>query len=111
MKEESGKAGIGLGSLALGAVAGVIAGILLAPKAGVDTRHDLTDTLNKVKDDIALKLGELKEFTEQTYHSTVDSVVQTYQDAKTITENQASEIKNDLAKGYDDIKKASDQTV
>lgn len=117
MDDKASKSGIGLGGLALGAVAGVIAGILLAPKTGKETRDDLLETLNKIKDDIALKLGDVKDLTEQTYRSAVDGVVQMYQDARKLSDDQASEIKTDLAHGYEEIKQAarksktSDQVV
>lgn len=105
--QETGKGGIPISAFALGALAGAIAGILLAPKAGRETREDIKETLATIKDDIAERLSELKEVTQEKYHSVVDAVVEGYQSAKHITAQQASEIKADLAEGYDNIKQAA----
>lgn len=98
--------GLGIGSLALGAIAGAVAGILLAPKAGKETRQDIKSTLMHIKDDVAAKISELKDITEHTYHSVIDTVVKTYEDTKQLTADEAGTIKADLADGYDDIKHA-----
>lgn len=106
MKEQTEKSGLAVGSMALGAIAGAIAAILFAPKSGRETREDIKDTLTRIKDETAEKLSEMKDLTMETYHSTVDSVLQSYKDAKEITEEQAGEIKADLQKGYEDVKQA-----
>lgn len=105
------KSGIALGSLALGAIAGAIAGILFAPKSGKETRDEITDTLTKVKDEVAVRLSELKDITQETYHNVVNSVVQAYHDTRELTDEQASQIKSDLNEGYEDIKKASNKIM
>ena len=109
--QEAAKSGIAIGSLALGAIAGAIAGILFAPKSGRETRDEIKDTLTKVKDDVAVRLSELKDITQETYHNVVDSVVQAYQDTRELTDEQATRIKSDLNEGYDDIKKATKNTI
>lgn len=109
--QESEKSGIAIGSLALGAIAGAIAGLLFAPKSGRETRGEIADTLTTIKDEIAVRLSELKDITQDTYHSVVDSVVQVYQDTREITDEQAVKIKSDLDKGYDEIKKATKRTA
>ncbi|MEO5703032.1 MAG: YtxH domain-containing protein [Gammaproteobacteria bacterium] len=101
--------GLGLGSLAIGAIAGAIAGILFAPKSGKETRDDLKVTLNEIKDQVALKIDDLKDITEQGYRTVVDTVLRTYEDAKKLTAEEASNIKADLNKGYKNIKQAADQ--
>lgn len=101
------KSGISMGALALGVIAGAIAGILFAPKSGKETREDIKETLTRVKDDITVKLAELKEVTEEAYHDVVNTVVEGYKGAKALTVEEAGEIKADLAKGYDNLKQAA----
>ena len=100
------KSGISMGTLALGVIAGAIAGILFAPKSGKEIRGDIKGTLTKVKDDITEKLAELKEVTEEAYHDVVNSVVETYKGTKELTMEQAGDIKIELARGYENVKQA-----
>ncbi|MEO5573326.1 MAG: YtxH domain-containing protein [Gammaproteobacteria bacterium] len=104
---EHTKSGIAVGSLALGAIAGVIAGVLFAPQSGQETRDDIKDILARIKDDVALRLSEIKDVTEDTYRNVVESVVQAYRDTREISVEQANSIKSDLDKGYDEIKKVT----
>jgi gas vesicle protein len=101
------KAGIPIGAFAVGALAGALAGILLAPKSGKETRADIQDTVMKMKDDLTEKLMDLKEVTEDKYKEIAASVVATYEKSKAITTEQAHEIKEDLMDGYDELKKAA----
>ncbi|MEO7557859.1 MAG: YtxH domain-containing protein [Gammaproteobacteria bacterium] len=101
--------GLGLGSLVIGAIAGAIAGILFAPKSGKETRDDLKETLTEIKDQVAIKVSDLKDITEQGYRAAVDTVLKTYEDARKLTSAEVNSIKSDLNKGYKDIKKAADQ--
>lgn len=103
---KSGNAGLALGALAAGVVAGAIGGILLAPKSGAETRADIADTAEKIKHDITEQLSNAKEVTLEKYHSVVDSVVQKYQDTKNITGEEAGELKKELGKHYSKIKEA-----
>lgn len=101
--------GLGIGSLVIGAVAGAIAGILFAPRSGKETRDNLLETLTSVKDEVAAKVADLNlvELTQQAYQTVVATVVQTYEDAKKLTADEASTIKADLERGYEDIKQAA----
>ena len=49
--------------IAVGAVAGAIAGLLLAPKSGKETRDEIKADLLEVKDTIVAKLEALEDFT------------------------------------------------
>lgn len=57
------------GGVLLGAVVGFIAGILMAPKSGKDTRHDIANAAIKVADQAEKKLRaaqhELSEFVNK----------------------------------------------
>lgn len=93
--------------VAAGAVAGAIAGILLAPQSGKETREDIKKYLHEMKDKIALKLGDLKEITEDKYGEVVDSVVSAYEKGKKISTAESKVIKNQLKEGYEEVKKAA----
>jgi gas vesicle protein len=101
------KAGIPIGAFAVGALAGALAGILLAPKSGKETRADIQETVMKVKDDLVVKLTELKEITEDKYKEIAAAVVAKYEDTKAITTEQAEEIKENLMNGYEELKKVA----
>lgn len=105
------KNGMGPGALALGVMAGVVAGviggILLAPKSGEETRKDLGDLTQRMKDQIADRLSKVSRITKTAYHEIVDAVVKQYEDAKEITSMQADELKKQLGESYDKVKEAA----
>jgi gas vesicle protein len=103
------KSGLAIGSLVIGAIAGAIAGILFAPKSGKETRGDLKDTLTQVKDDVASKIADLniQELTQNAYQAVVNTVLQTYEDAKKLSLDEVRNIRSDLDKGYEEIKEAA----
>ncbi len=98
--------GVGVG-LAVGALAGAVAGILFAPKSGKETREDIKNYLEEMKDKIAQELDKAGDFTKETYQAAVEKVVSTYEKGKKITAKQAKEIQEELEEGYDKVKKAS----
>jgi gas vesicle protein len=101
------KAGISLGAFAVGAIAGAIAGVLLAPKSGRETRADIRRTLAKIQTDVAKRVGALKNITQEKYHEIVSNVVGTYERQKKITGKQAKAIKADLKKGFTHLRSIS----
>ncbi|MEW6353881.1 MAG: YtxH domain-containing protein [Pseudomonadota bacterium] len=107
--QEGSRGGIPMGAFALGALTGALAGILLAPKAGRETREDIKETLVTLKDDIAERLSELKEVTQEKYRDVVDSVIEAYKSTKELTEQQAQEARSNLEKGYEEVKEAADR--
>jgi len=98
--------GVGVG-LAVGAIAGAIAGVLLAPKSGKETRADIAKYAHEMKDKIAAEIEKAGDFTKQTYDAAVEKVVSTYEKGKKITAKQAKEIKGDLDKNFDKVKKVA----
>lgn len=56
----------------LGAITGFVAGLLLAPSSGEETR----DKLKKLRDDNDELIKETKERTEDLIHKTVDAIEQ-----------------------------------
>lgn len=107
---QSHKGGISVGAFAVGALAGAIAGLLLAPKSGKETRADIQGTVMKIKDDLVAKLSELKEISEDKYKEIAASVVESYEKSKDITTEQAQEIKENLLDGYQELKKVAEET-
>ena len=96
-------AAIGAG---VGILAGAIAGILLAPKSGKETREDIKKYLHEMKDKIAEKLEKTGAVTQEKYLQVSNEVVAGYKAAKKISAEEAKKIKKDLANGYDQVKKA-----
>lgn len=105
------KSHIPAGAFAVGALAGIIAGILFAPRAGKQTREHLKAVSIKIRDDLAKRLQELKELTRDKYESTVDSVVTTYEKLKDVTSQEAKEIRQELKEGYDRFADAAKKTT
>ncbi len=93
-----------MGALLLGAAAGAIAGVLLAPKSGKETRQDIMRVAEKMKGEIADRLSKLSEVTSKTYRDVVNSVVNRYQETKEVTKEQADELKEQLGQSYDEVK-------
>ena len=90
--------------IAIGALAGAIGGLLLAPKSGPELRGDIKAHLNEIKDKIVAKLEGAGDFTKEKYEQVVKAVVGEYEAAKKITVDEAEEIKARLHSGYESIK-------
>lgn len=56
-----------LAGLLVGAAAGAILGLLLAPEKGSDTRKKISEKKNKFGEDIKNKFGEVKETIKGKY--------------------------------------------
>jgi gas vesicle protein len=97
-----------LGAVVAGVVMGAVAGILLAPKSGQETRDDLMKLADRMKGDITDRLGKLTKITTATYNEIVDVVVRQYQDTKQITSEQGQKLKDEFAKSYEAIKQAAE---
>lgn len=50
-----------VGVVASAVGAGVLAGLMLAPKSGKETRKDIKNKLDETKDNIETKVGEMKD--------------------------------------------------
>ena len=88
---------------AIGVIAGAIAGILLAPKSGKETRADIAKYLHEMKDKIAVKLAQVNDLTAKKYEQVVNGVVGGYVATKKITAEDAKEIKKKLGDNYKEI--------
>jgi gas vesicle protein len=90
--------------IAVGAVAGAIAGLLLAPKSGQETRDEIKAHLAEIKDQIVAKLEAAEDFTQAKYEEVVQAVIAEFEAAKKITADEAQEIASRLQDGYEAIK-------
>ena len=90
--------------IAVGAVAGTIAGLLLAPKSGKETRDEIKAYLMEIKDNIVERLETVGDFTQEKYEEVVKAVIAEYAAARKITVDQAEEIEANLRDGYEAIR-------
>lgn len=78
----------------VGAVAGFVGGVLLAPKSGKETRKDIKDVAVKGKDRVVSEAEHLKDVAShkaEDLKATADKV-------KSRVEKTAKDIKKDIAK-------------
>jgi|GEM_PF-866321 len=95
----------------LGVVAGVLGGILLAPKSGPETRGKLMNSFSEIKDKVAHKLEAATEFSKGVYDRIVGETVASYRIADKITPEEAAKISEIFEKGFADIEKILEKEV
>lgn len=76
------------------AVAGVVAGVLLAPKSGRETREDLKRKAGEFKDEAARKSDQVREAAMDS----VDSIKSAAKKVGGITEDTAKDVKSKAEK-------------
>jgi gas vesicle protein len=91
--------------IAIGAVAGAIAGLLLAPKSGQDTRDEIAAEMVEIKDKVIAQLEALEDCTQEKYAEVVKAVIAEYSAAKKITADEAKVLEARLQDGYAAIRK------
>jgi len=89
--------------VSVGALAGVIAGILLAPKSGKETRANITNYIHEMKNKIADELDRAENITKNTYNKIVERIVKVYELEKKITKEDAKDIEEKLDKNYEHV--------
>lgn len=97
MANNSGKIATGA---AIGAVVGFVAGILLAPKSGKETREDIKNAANK-----AIKIAEEK---LRHIHEDLSKLVEK---AETQVKKAGAKIQNEAKEALDNAKKTRDQAA
>jgi gas vesicle protein len=90
--------------IAIGAVAGAVATVLLAPKSGRGTRDEIKAHLDGIRDKIARQLGNTGKLTKGKYEEVVRAVIAEYETGKTITVEEAKKIEARLHDGYEAVK-------
>jgi gas vesicle protein len=94
-----------------GALLGVLAGILLAPRSGRETREEIKKAYEEISDRISEELSRLKVVTRDTYDQIVRSAVDTYVETKRITAKEAEQIIAQLKEGYDKIRNVHQEGI
>lgn len=104
----------------LGIVGGGIAGILLAPKSGAETREDIkklavdlkekaTDLYTEARKEIDKKIAQVKKaggkINEDTYKSLVSEVVEEFKQDAEVTSSVAKKLGEQLKADWSMIKK------
>ncbi len=107
--------------LAIGAVAGAVAGILFAPKAGVETRKDIQQLAENVRDKavdiysearkkVEKKAKSLKalgeKIDEKKYSTIVNEIVDEYKSKDILSSDSAKKLGTQLKKDWTAVKKA-----
>jgi len=80
----------------LGAIAGAVAGVLLAPASGRESRKKLKELTLRMKADLEKRLVDVKEITSETYAKVVDAVVAEYAEKEPIVKKNALKLKQSL---------------
>ena len=83
-----------------------MAGLLVAPRSGKETRENIKRHYGEISDRISEELSRIKDITQETYAQVVGAVVHGFVEAKKITADEAAEIKSELKKGFEDIRKS-----
>jgi len=89
-----------------GAFLGLIAGILVAPRSGKETRENIKKRYEEISGRVSEELSRLKDITKETFGQVVGTVVHGFVEAKKITSDEAAELKGELKKGFEDIRKS-----
>lgn len=89
----------------LGTLAGAVAGVLLSPKSGKETRKDIQDAANKIKKQVAQKVSKLKKFTKKDYDKIVGQVMAEYNAVKKFSQEDLNEIATDIKNRWKDVEK------
>ncbi len=74
-----------LSGIFIGAVGGLLMGLLIAPDTGRGTRRKISETASKIKDDLQGFAEETLEATRKSLSETVDELVKSHKDKDKIT--------------------------
>jgi gas vesicle protein len=95
--------------IAVGAVAGVVATLLLASKSGQETREGIKGHVEEIKDALVKRLESAQELTQAQYEEMVKTLVGEFEAAGKIPADEAKEIATRLREGYEAIKETACQ--
>lgn len=87
------------------AILGVLAGMLLAPKAGKKLRKDLKDVAQKMEKEIIRQAGRTKKLTQEKYEEIVETMVNSYTKVKKIKKEDVRAMTRNLKKIWTDLVK------
>lgn len=92
-----------LGTVVLAAVGGVIAGLLLAPKSGKETRQDIADKANDLKSRASDGMDEFKKGAD----SVKEEIVSGAESIKGEVTRRASVVKDEAARTTKNVDRAT----
>lgn len=69
----------------IGAIGGLLTGLLIAPDSGKETRKKISDTANKIKHDLHDFAEETLEATKKSISETVDDLVKGHKQKDQVT--------------------------
>lgn len=75
----------------IGALAGMAAGMLLAPKTGKETRRDIQATYHKLPGVVANRIGKLKGHTKAKFSEAVNDVLAEFKENEEMTKEEIIE--------------------
>lgn len=119
-EKKTNTAGKVAAGIALGALAGAAAGVLLAPKSGKETRKDIqkfaedtkekgVDLFEKAKAEVAKKVANIqkagKKIDGEEYKKIVAEIVNSFKGNGKITENAAKKLGEQLKSDWERVKK------
>jgi gas vesicle protein len=85
---------------------GVVAGVLLAPKKGIETRKDIARIAKKIGKEVTEKAKKAEKLTHQKYDEIVEAVADSYKKLKKIKKEDIDKITAGLKEqGSEVIKK------
>lgn len=92
-----------LKGILFGLAVGGIAGVLLAPKSGKQTRQDLKRAYKVTSKDIAKKLNSIEDISKSKYDQIVEAVLSEYQKLDPMTKEQLESLKTILQNKWNEI--------
>ena len=78
----------------VGAVAGAIGGLLLAPQSGKKTREDIKKVALKLSKEINGTIKDTKEKVEEVFGKATEETIAKYKEVKSTVVNKVAEVKN-----------------
>lgn len=119
-EKKNNTAGKVAAGVTLGAIAGAVAGVLFAPKSGKETRKDIADAANDVKDksielfekakeEVAKKIENVqkagKKIDGEEYKKIVAEIVESFKQNDNVAEDAAKKLGKQLSKDWNRVKK------
>jgi gas vesicle protein len=77
----------------IGAVAGVVGGLLLAPQSGKKTRDNIKNMVNKLGKELQGTVKDTKEKVQDIFGQVTDTSMEKYKEIKSAVMNKVAEVK------------------
>ena len=92
-------------AVVLGTIAGAIAGVLLAPKSGKETRANAKKFADDFKKNVAKETAKMSKITQKKYNEIVDMLAKDYEMAKKFKENELDDLIKDVKSRWKQVQK------